>query len=144
MVKGELLINRREVIAMNVAENLVKTTLGEIEKVLSTKTVVGEPIKVEGATLIPLICVGFGFFAGGGEGRGEAKQKGEGIGGGTGGGAGVKPVAVVIIDKEGVRIEPIKGGFSTAIEKIGETVPHMVEKCIEKCAEKWGERKKEG
>jgi len=75
------------VIAVNVVENLVKTTLGEIEKVLGTKTVVGEPIKVEGVTLIPLISVGFGFGAGGGEGKGEAKTKGEGIGGGTGGGA---------------------------------------------------------
>jgi len=132
------------VIAVNVVENLVKTTLGEIEKVLDTKTVVGEPIKVEGATLIPLISVGFGFGAGGGEGKGEAKSKGEGIGGGTGGGAGVKPVAVVIIDKEGVRVEPIRGGFSAAIEKLGETIPQMVEKCMETCVEKWGERKKEG
>lgn len=128
---------------MNAVENLVKTTLEEIEKVLSTKTVVGEPIKIEGITLIPLISIGFGFGAGGGEGKGEAKQKGEGSAGGTWGGAGVKPVAIVIIDKAGVRIEPIKGGFSAAIEKIGETIPHMVEKCMETCVEKWGERKKE-
>ena len=129
---------------MTVVEDLVKTTLGEIEKVLSTRTVVGEPITVEGVTLIPLISVGFGFGAGGGEGKGEAKQKGEGVGGGTGGGAGVKPIAMVIIDKEGVRIEPIKGGMATAIEKIGETIPQMIEKSIEKVMEKWGERKKEG
>ncbi len=129
---------------MEVVDGLVKTTLGEIEKVLSTKTVVGEPIAIQGATLIPLISVGFGFGAGGGEAKGEAKQKGEGSGGGTGGGAWVMPKAVVIIDKEGVRIEPIRGGLTTAIEKIGETIPQMVEKCMEKCAEKWGERKKEG
>ncbi len=127
-----------------IVEDLVKTTLGEIEKVLNTRTVVGEPIVIEGITLIPLISIGFGFGAGGGEGRGEAKQKGEGAGGGTGGGAGVKPIAIVIIDKEGVRIEPIKGGLTSAVEKIGETIPQMVEKCIETCAEKWGERKKEG
>ncbi len=54
---------------MEYVESLVKTTLDEIEKVLNTKSVVGEPIKVEGATLIPLICFGFGFGAGGG-GRG--------------------------------------------------------------------------
>ncbi len=125
---------------MEIVENLVKITLGEIEKVLSTKTVVGEPIIIEGATLIPLVSVGFGFGAGGGEGRGEAKQKGEGAAGGTGGGAWIRPIAVVIIDKEGVRIEPIRGGIAAAIEKIGETIPRMVEKSIEK----WAERKKEG
>ena len=68
---------------METVENLVKTTLGEIEKVLSTKTVVGEALTIEGATLIPLISAGFGFGAGGGSGKGEAKQKGEGTGGGT-------------------------------------------------------------
>ena len=131
---------------MEVVENLVKTTLGEIEKVLSTKTVVGEPIKVEGTTIIPLISVGFGFGAGGGEGKGEAQQKGEGTGagGGTGGGAGVKPIALIIIDKEGVRVESIKGSMASAIEKICETIPSMIEKCMDMCVQKWGERKKEG
>ena len=124
---------------MEEVDSLVKTTLGEIEKVLSTRTVVGEPITIQGATLVPLISVGFGFGAGGASGRGEAKQKGEGTGGGTGGGAWVKPIAIVIIDKEGVRIEPIRGGMATAIERIGETIPQMIEKSIEK----WRERKKE-
>jgi uncharacterized spore protein YtfJ len=127
---------------MEVVENLVKTTLGEIEKVLTTRTVVGEPMTLEGATLIPLVSVGFGFGAGGGEGKGEAKQKGEGAGGGTGGGVWVKPIAVIIIDKEGVRIESIRGGLATVIEKIGETIPHMVEKSMDTFMAKWEERKK--
>ncbi|MFQ6122374.1 MAG: GerW family sporulation protein [Dehalococcoidales bacterium] len=129
---------------MEQVDSLVKTTLEEIEKVLSTRTVVGEPITVQGATLIPLISVGFGFGAGGGSGRGEAKQKGEGAGGGTGGGAWVRPIAVVIVDKEGVRIEPIRGGIATVIGKLGETIPQVIEKCIERCTEKWAERRKEG
>ena len=129
---------------MELVDNLVKTTLGEIEKVLSTKTVVGEPLTVVGASRIPLVSVGFGFGAGAGEGKGETKQKGEGAGGGTGGGAWVKPVAVVIIDKDGVRIEPIIGGLATAIERIGEAIPHMMEKGMEIFLAKWEERKKEG
>jgi uncharacterized spore protein YtfJ len=125
---------------MEIVENLVKTTLGEIEKVLSTSTVVGEPITIEGATLIPLISVGFGFGAGGGQGKGEAKQKGEGAGGGAGGGAWVRPKAVIIVDKEGVRVEPIMGGMSFAMEKMGEAIPRMVERFMQKREE----RKKEG
>lgn len=121
---------------MEDVENLVKTTLGEIEKVLSTKTVVGEPLTVEGTTLVPLISAGFGFGAGGGSGKGEAKQKGEGSGGGTGGGAWVKPVAVVIVSKEGVKIEPIMGSLAGAIEKLGETIPNLIEKW-------WQQRKEE-
>lgn len=121
---------------MEYVENLVKTTLSEIEKVINTKTVVGEPLTLEGVTLIPLISVGFGFGAGGGSGKGGEKQKGEGAGGGTGGGAWVRPMAVVIITKEGVKIEPIMGRISGAIEKLGEALPHMIEK--------WWERRKEG
>ena len=125
---------------MEIVENLVKTSLGEIEKVLSTRTVVGEPITVEGATLIPLICVGFGFGAGGGQCKGEAKQKGEGAGGGTGGGAWVRPIAIIIIDKSGVRIEPIRGGITTVVEKISDIIPRTIEKYMEKREA----RKKEG
>ncbi|UCH42728.1 MAG: hypothetical protein JSW16_07955 [Dehalococcoidales bacterium] len=112
-------------------ESVVRTTLEEIEKVLSTKTVVGEPMTFEGNTLVPLISIGFGFGAGAGTGKGD-KQKGEGTGAGAGGGAGVKPVAVIIIGKEGVRIEPIMGSMATAIEKIGEAVPNALEKFMEK------------
>lgn len=121
---------------MENVENLVKTTLGEIEKVLSTKTVVGDPVTIQDTTLIPLITAGFGFGAGGGSGKGEGKQKGEGTGGGTGGGAWVKPVAVVIVDKAGVRVEPIMGSLAGAVEKLGETIPNLIEK--------WWERRKEG
>jgi len=126
---------------MTEVENLVKVTLEEIEKVLNTRTVVGEPVTIEGATIIPLISIGFGFGAGGGSGKGESKSKGEGTAGGSGGGAGVKPVAIIVVDKQGVRIEPIKGSLASTLEKIGESIPKMVEKCVEKYSAKWGERK---
>ena len=112
-------------------ESVVRTTLEEIEKVLSTKTVVGEPMTFEGNTLIPLISIGFGFGVVAGSGKGN-KQKGDSTGAGTGGGAGVKPVAVIIIGKEGVRIEPIMGSLATAIGRIGEAVPNAMEKFMEK------------
>lgn len=123
---------------MTEVENVIKTTLEEIEKVLSTKTVVGEPIVIESNTLIPLISIGFGFGAGVATGSGE-KQKGESSGAGTGGGAGVKPVAVIIINKEGVRIEPIMGSMATAIGRIGEAVPNALERFMEK----WWEKREE-
>ena len=105
---------------MKNVENLFNTTITEIERMLNTKTVVGEPITVEGNTMIPLVSVGFGFGAGGGEGTESGKCSG--TGGGTGGGGGVKPVAVIIINQDGVRVEPIKSGASSALEKLAETV----------------------
>jgi uncharacterized spore protein YtfJ len=99
-------------------ENLFGKAIGEIERMLNTKTVVGEPITVEGNTLIPLVSVGFGFGVGGGEGTDPGK--GAGTGGGAGGGGGVKPVALVIINKDGVRVEPVKGGAASLVEKIAD------------------------
>ena len=99
-------------------ENLFGKAVDEIERMLNTKTVVGDPITVEGNTLIPLISVGFGFGVGGGE--GNDPKKGIGSGGGTGGGGGVKPIALVIINQDGVRVESVKGAAASVMEKIAE------------------------
>ena len=45
-------------------ESLFDKAVGEIERMLNSKTVVGDPIEIEGNTLIPLINVGFGFGVG--------------------------------------------------------------------------------
>ena len=99
-------------------EKLFGTAVSEIERMLNTKTVVGDPITIEDNTLIPLISVGFGFGVGGGEGSDPGKCAG--VGGGTGGGGGVKPVALIVINKDGVRVEPIKGGTASVLEKVAE------------------------
>jgi uncharacterized spore protein YtfJ len=121
---------------MEVVENITRTTLQEIEKVLNTRTIVGEPIIIEGKTIIPLISIAFGFGAGGGSGKGEGSRKGEGEGGGTGGGAIIRPVAVIISDKDGMRVEPVVGGIAGAMEKIGESVPKLIEKVVEQLAKR--------
>ena len=97
---------------MSDIDNLFGKAIGEIERMLNTKTVVGEPITVEGNTLIPLISVGFGFGVGAGGGT-NAKQ-------GTGGGGGVKPIALIIINKDGVRVETVKGSAASLVEKIAD------------------------
>ena len=114
-------------------ENLFDKAVGEIERMLNTKTVVGEPITIEGNTLIPLVNVGFGF--GVGEGEGTEPQKGSGHGGGTGGGGGVKPVALVIVNKDGVRVEPIKSGTASVLEKVAESIGNVAAAKNSKAAE---------
>jgi uncharacterized spore protein YtfJ len=112
-------------------EGLIKMSLGEIERLLSTKTVVGEPIKVEGNTIVPLLSVGFGFGGGGGSGKPNKQGKGEGVGGGAGGGASIKPVAIIVVNKQGVKVMSIVGGVAFALEKVSETVGKAVEKRME-------------
>jgi len=106
-------------------EQLVKTTLAELKQLANTQSVVGEPIQAANATIIPLVKLGFGFGAG----RGSGTKAGDsGTGGGTGAGAGIKPVAVLIITDEGVRLESIPdkagsdrasgGGGSSTADKV--------------------------
>ena len=85
---------------MEETQTLVKTSMEEIRGVLSAERVVGEPIVVNGNTIIPIVSVGFGFGVGGGTGKGgkSEQETGEGSGSGTGGGGGTKPVALIIIN----------------------------------------------
>ena len=99
---------------MEKAEDLLKAALGEIEHLLTTKTVVGEPFQIAGNTIVPLVAVGFGFGGGGGAGEAEKPTAGKGGGAGTGAGGGIKPVALIIADKDGtVRVEPIRASKET-------------------------------
>lgn len=116
---------------MNGTEQLLTATIGEIERMLNSKTVVGEPIALDGTTVIPLVNVGFGFGAGGGTGKGTGKE-GEGSGGGAGGGGGVKPVAVLIADKQGVRMEMVKGATASFAEKVVEAANTAMQQRAEK------------
>jgi uncharacterized spore protein YtfJ len=119
-------------VRMEHVESLLKATLGEIERLLNTRTVVGEPMTVEGNTLIPLVAVGFGFGAGGGSGKEQKRISGEGQGAGSGGGGGIRPVAVIIVNKEGVRVESVRRAAATVVEKVGEAVGKILEKRGEK------------
>ena len=112
---------------MEPVNRLLDTTVGELEKILTTRTVVGDPIEVDGHTIIPLISVGFGFGGGGGTG-GPGDSEAGGTGGGSGGGGGVKPVGVIVIDDDGVRVEPIKGSAASVVEKLGSSVAELVDR----------------
>ena len=105
-------------------EDLMKEVVTQLGKMITTKTIVGEPITAAGKTVIPISKVSFGFGSGGGEGkRGEEG----GFGGGGGGGAKIEPVAFLVISEEEVKLVGMKGK-GLDIEKILETVPELVEK----------------
>ena len=114
---------------MEDVQSLFKMSLEEMDKILTARHVVGEPMTVEGNTLVPLISLGFGFGAGGGQGT-SAGQKGEGSGSGasTGAGGGVKPVGVIVVSKEGVKIETLRGAAASVVE----TVAGFAAKAMEK------------
>ena len=113
---------------MEHVENLLKATLTEVERLLNTRTVVGDPITIEGNTIVPLVAIGFGFGGGGGSGSQQKQLNMEGLGVGSGGAGGVKPVAVIVINKDGVRVEPIRKGVANMVEKVGDAVGRILDK----------------
>ena len=119
---------------MDHVENLLKATLAEIERILNTRTVVGEPITVEGNTIIPLVAVGFGSEAAAGPGK-SRRQRVWRVWASA-------PVAVAASSRwrssssarTGVRVEPVRRGAATMVEKVGEAVSRIIEKRGEKTA----------
>ena len=53
---------------METVERLMKTTVDELERLLSAKNVLGDPIDRDNGTVIPIVSYGFGFAAAGGSG----------------------------------------------------------------------------
>ncbi len=108
-------------------DQLVKDTVEEINSTLDSKHAIGEAMTFGGTTIIPLISMGFGFGAGGGggeghgSGAGEGSAEGQGQGEGAGGGGGVKPVAVIIVNEDGVTVTPVPGEPS-GLEKLGAAI----------------------
>jgi uncharacterized spore protein YtfJ len=107
---------------MTNTDTLLKQSVDELDKLLQAQNVIGEPMTHGEVTVIPLVSFGFGFGAGGGTGK-----QAEG-GAGTGGGGGIRPVAVIVIDDDGTRIQSIRGASATVLETLGEAVGKVVER----------------
>jgi len=119
---------------MSEVETLLKASIAEMERLLASKTVIGEPITAGEKTVVPLLSVGAAFGAGAGSGKGD-----EGASGGAGGGFGMKPVAVIIIEEDMVRVEPVREGGGSLVDRVVEKVPSLIKKEIDE----WEERREE-
>ena len=104
---------------MDITETIegVKSALGDR---LTTKTAYGEPIEIDGVTVIPVARVFLGFGAGGGvgptlgdfehstNGDDEGEADSAPAGGGGGGGGLVQPLGFIEIDTTGARWVPLE------------------------------------
>jgi len=106
-------------------EDLLKIVTEEITTMISTKTVVGEHITVDGRTIIPVTKVTFGFGSGGGEGK-KTEGGNAGIGGGGGGGASIQPIAFLVVTPDDIKLLTIKE--KGMVTQIADIVPGLMEK----------------
>ena len=76
----------------------IQSIIDRLQGSASVKTVYGEPIKIEGKTIIPIAKISYGFGAGSGSSKEENGQ-----GGGGGGGIAVRPKGVLEITSDETR-----------------------------------------
>lgn len=92
-------------------DDVIKTTVDELLKVLATDNVIGETMEVGDKVIIPITKVGLAFASGSGMGS-MGSQKGAGAG--AGGGASLEALSVIVVFKdvkgpEGIQILSIRG-----------------------------------
>lgn len=128
--------------------------MNSIREMIDVNTIIGEPIETSnGRVIIPISKVGFGFAAGGSEFKGETideytkREKEEEIqyrlpfGGGSGAGVSITPVAFLIVQEEGVKLIPVS--HSSALDKLLDYVPDLIEKVSNFISKKNENTKKE-
>ena len=99
----------------------IESLARSVQDSLTTRTIYGDPITVEGVTVVPVAEVRFGFGGGGGGGTGptgdDGASTGGGNGGGGGGGGGVRPVGFIEITSSGSRWVAVEPPQSTQLLK---------------------------
>jgi len=134
---------------MHPIENIMQTAMSEIKEMVDVNTIVGDPvISTDGATIIPITRVSFGFVAGGGE-YGEAvKARGSGqqdntpnqphpFAGGAASGVSISPVGFLVVDENNIELMPVSG--RTLVEHLLEAVPDFImeiKDALRRCHEK--------
>ena len=77
----------------NSISNVMGSMLQNVEHLVGSKTVIGEPVKVGDTTIIPLVDVSFGLAAGAGA-RKNGNSKNSGMGGMN---AKLSPSAILVL-----------------------------------------------
>lgn len=112
-------------------EGLMSVAMENIKGMVDVNTIVGEPVTTpDGATIVPISRVSFGFGAGGSEFSAnplDKKSEDRMFGGGSGGGATIKPVAFLVVNKDTIRILPISDTIST-VDRVVDMIPEAISK----------------
>lgn len=96
-----------------------KKLFEDFKTMITTESVVGQPIYLGDAVIVPFVDVSFGF--------GSGQTGAEGKSGGEAGGGRLTPTAVLILKGERVELFSIKNAASTtAVDKVLNMVPEVI------------------
>ena len=106
-------------------KDLVRTSLDKVKELSDADTIIGDPIKLDGVTVIPVSKVSYGFAAGGSD--LPSKSSSELFGGGTGGGVTIQPIAFIVVANGDVKLLQINQDKSST-GAIVNLVPELFDK----------------
>ena len=115
-------------------ENLMRTTMDSIKKMIDVNTVVGDPVETKDGTIaIPISRVCYAFVAGGGDLANKTEEKPDNdpldnsypFAGGTGAGVTVMPIGFLTSSNGQLRMLPV--AYNNTIDRIIDMVPNFIE-----------------
>ena len=111
----------------NSIEGILGVSMENIREMVDVNTIIGDAItSPDGTTIIPVSKVSFGFASGGSDLPTQAAEK---FAGGAGAGVTVKPVAFIVITRDGdVKLMELGSSKPSAIEGVIDAIPNVVEK----------------
>ncbi len=125
--------------ADNAATEILDALMKNLKEILSTESIIGEPIHVGKTTIIPVMKVFVGFGAGGGSGLPGKNTDSGSSGGGGGGGLAITPVGFLVVEEgRAMMITP----NSTRWDWVVESLPELWEKFTR--ARQEGKQRREG
>ena len=109
---------------------LIDTALTNIKSMVDVNTIIGNPVETaNGAIIVPVSRVGFGFAAGGSDFPPKAGQAAESkaFAGGSGAGISISPIGFLVVNGDTVKLLPVNSA-NTTVDKIIDSVPEMFDK----------------
>ncbi|WP_461204381.1 GerW family sporulation protein [Clostridium sp. DL1XJH146] len=108
--------------------NIIKTTMENLKELIDVNTIVGEPIKENGTTIIPISRVSLGFASGGSEISSKNNSNNSlkyPFGGGSGSGVSVKPIAFLVLKGDTIKLLPMNQ--KNTYDKLVDQIPDLID-----------------
>ena len=107
-------------------QQLMDATLSGLKTAMDANTIIGEPIKTEDVTLIPVSRLSFGVACGGSD--FATKGSASNFGGGGASSAKVEPVAFLVVRGDSVRLISVDPPVANTVDRIVDAVPEVMDR----------------
>jgi sporulation protein YtfJ len=116
-------------------EGLMHTVMESLREMIDVNTILGDPVETpDGAVIVPVSRVSFGFAAGGTDQPFSPEKPKDTqsaswarpFGGGSGAGMSVNPVAFLVVRQDEVRLMPVEG--NAIYDRLLDVAPKLLDK----------------